>query len=176
MKLTLPEPYSPFLDNLTFPILPSHMFSGVRSVDIKLHPANLRAVGSGPFRLNNLLLNDDNKLTEIVLDINPFYHGETSMLSGIKIRYFSNENLAVQALEQGEIMGIGGLRTNSLESIIVNEAFNVHTSVLPNTKIIFLNQQNESLKFFKGVINLENLSALSHAVIKSLYCLSNPNS
>ena len=79
LKLTLPEAYAPFLDHVTFPVLPAHMFSGVRSADLKLHPANLNPVGSGPFKVENLSLGDGNSNSEVLLTTNPFYHGDTPM-------------------------------------------------------------------------------------------------
>ncbi len=149
LKLTLPEAYAPFLDHVTFPVLPAHMFSGVRSADLKLHPANLSPVGSGPFRVENLSLADGESRAEIALITNPFYHGDTPMLSAIKIKYYLDEYSAIEALRQNEVMGVGGLSQGGIASMLNNDNFNIHSSLLPETKIILLNQQNESLKFFR---------------------------
>jgi len=149
LKITLPEPYAPFLDHVTFPILPSHMFSGVRSADLKLHPANLSPVGSGPFQVKDLTLGFDDSIPEVELVANPFYHGLSPMLSGIKIKYFPDESTAIEALEKGEIMGIGGLSQTGIISMLTNDEFDIHSSLLPETNMILLNQQNESLKFFR---------------------------
>ena len=149
LKLTLPEPYAPFLDNTTFPVLPAHMFSGVRSVDIQLHPANFRAIGSGPFKLEEVVVDEDNNLLEILLHENSLYHDNKPLLSAIKFIYYDNENLAVQALEQEVIMGVGGISQRTVQDIMINNVFHVHTSVLPDTKMILFNHQNESLDFFQ---------------------------
>jgi peptide/nickel transport system substrate-binding protein len=145
----LPEAYAPFLDHVTFPVLPAHMFSGVRSADLKLHPANLSPVGSGPFQVENLGLADKESPAEITLTTNPFYHGDTPMLSAIKIKYYLDEYSAIEALRQNEVMGVGGLSQGGIASILNNDNFNIHSSLLPETKMILLNQQNESLKFFR---------------------------
>ena len=149
LKLTLPEPYAPFLDHVTFPVLPAHMFSGVRSADLTLHPANLSPVGSGPFQVEDLILVGEESLPEVVLLGNPFYHGVTPMLSRIKVKYYPDETSAIEALEQGEVMGVGGLSQAGIASILTNDDFDIHSSLLPETKMILLNQQNESLKFFR---------------------------
>ena len=149
LKLTLPEAYAPFLDHVTFPVLPAHMFSGVRSADLKLHPANLSPVGSGPFQVENLSLADGESPAEIALTTNPFYHGDAPMLSAIKIKYYLDEYSALEALRQNEVMGVGGLSQGGIASMLNNDNFNIHSSLLPETKMIMLNQQNESLKFFR---------------------------
>ncbi len=149
LKITLPEPYAPFLDHVTFPILPSHMFSGVRSADLKLHPANLSPVGSGPFQVKDLTLGFDDLIPEVVLVANPFYHGVSPMLSGIKIKYYPDENTAIEALKKGEVMGLGGLSQTGIVSMLTNDKFDIHSSLLPETNMILLNQQNESLNFFR---------------------------
>ena len=149
LKLTLPEAYAPFLDHVTFPVLPAHMFSGVRSADLKLHPANLSPVGSGPFKVENLSLADGESHAEIALTTNPFYHGDTPMFSAIKIKYYLDEYSAIEALRQNEVMGVGGLSQGGIASMLNNDNFNIHSSLLPATKMILLNQQNESLKFFR---------------------------
>ncbi|HCU80126.1 MAG TPA: hypothetical protein DGN60_03050 [Chloroflexi bacterium] len=149
LKLTLPEPYAPFLDHVTFPVLPAHMFSGVRSADLKLHPANMNPVGSGPFKVENLNLGDGHSISEIVLTTNPFYHGDTPMLTAIKLKYYLDESSSIEALRQNEIMGVGGLSQKGIDSMLNNVNFDIHSSLLPETKMILLNQQNESLKFFR---------------------------
>jgi peptide/nickel transport system substrate-binding protein len=46
-------------------------------------------------------------------------------------------------------MGVGGLSQGGIASMLNNDNFNIHSSLLPATKMILLNQQNESLKFFR---------------------------
>ncbi|GIS67898.1 MAG: hypothetical protein CM1200mP6_09660 [Anaerolineaceae bacterium] len=71
------------------------------------------------------------------------------MFSAIKIKYYLDEYSAIEALRQNEVMGVGGLSQGGIASMLNNDNFNIHSSLLPATKMILLNQQNESLKFFR---------------------------
>ena len=51
VQFKLPEPYAPFLDYLTFGLLPSHLLGDLTMAELIDNPFNLQPVGSGPYRL-----------------------------------------------------------------------------------------------------------------------------
>lgn len=78
------------------PILPRHVYGDGQ--DPKTHPANLQAVGAGPFRLVEFVPSD-----RIVLERNPDYFLDGQpCLDRIVIRIVRDGAAAVQALERGE--------------------------------------------------------------------------
>ena len=149
LKLTLPEPYAPFLDHTTFPVLPAHKFSGIRSGDLSLHPANESPVGAGPFQIERLLRNENDQWVEANLAANPYYHGQAPMLSHLRLLFFPDEVTAVQALQQGEIMGVGGIGSLVVAEMLSERDYDIFSAMLPEYKMILLNQQNASLPFFR---------------------------
>ena len=149
LKLILLEPYAPFLDHTTFPVLPAHRFSGIRSGDLSLHPANESPVGAGPFRIERLLRNDNGQPVEALLVANSYYHGPAPMLSHVRLLFFPDEATAVQALHQGQIMGIGGISNSAIESMLPERDHDIFSALLPEYRLILLNQQNAALPFFQ---------------------------
>ena len=149
LKLTLPEPYAPFLDHTTFPVLPAHRFSGIRSGDLSLHPANESPVGTGPFQVERLLRNERGQLVEALLAANPYYHGPAPMLSHVRLLFFPDEVIAVQALQQGEIMGVGGISNLAVDALLPESDYSIFSTLLPEYRLILLNQQNAALPFFQ---------------------------
>ena len=149
LKLILLEPYAPFLDHTTFPVLPAHRFSGIRSGDLSLHPANESPVGAGPFRIERLLRNDNGQPVEALLVANSYYHGPAPMLSHVRLLFFPDEATAVQALQQGQIMGIGGISNSAIESMLPERDHDIFSVLLPEYRLILLNQQNAALPFFQ---------------------------
>jgi peptide/nickel transport system substrate-binding protein len=149
LKLTLPEPYAPFLDHTTFPVLPAHKFSGIRSGDLSVHPANESPVGAGPFRMERLLRSEIGRPVEVLLSANPYYHGPEPMLSYVRMLFFPNEATAVKALLQGEIMGVGGLSNLAAADLLPESDYNIFSALLPEYRLILLNQQNAALTFFR---------------------------
>lgn len=52
IKFTLPEAFAPFMDYLSFGVLPKHLLENVPSDTLKDAPYNLKPVGSGPYRFD----------------------------------------------------------------------------------------------------------------------------
>ncbi len=149
LKLVLLEPFAPFLDHVTFPVLPAHRFSGIRSGDLSLHPANESPVGAGPFKVERLLRKDNGQPVEALLVANPYYHGPAPMLSHVRLLFFPDEATALQALQQGQITGIGGISNSAIESMLPDRDHDIFSVLLPEYKFILLNQQNAALPFFQ---------------------------
>ena len=58
IQFVLPEAYAPFLDYLTFGVLPSHLLGDLSVTEIIDSPFNLQPVGSGPYRFDHLIVED----------------------------------------------------------------------------------------------------------------------
>ncbi len=66
LQFKLPEPFAPFLDSLTFGVLPSHLLGDLALADIVNDPFNLQPIGSGPYRFDHLLTTEG-QITGVVL-------------------------------------------------------------------------------------------------------------
>ena len=148
LKLTLSEPYAPFLSHTTFPVLPQHRFAGIRSGDLSLHPANESPVGAGPLMVERITRNQNGQLVEALLSPNPYYHGHSPMLKHVQLLFFPDETTAVQALHQGEIMAVGGISSGTVASVLPASDYNIFSALLPEFRLILLNQQSAALPFF----------------------------
>ena len=106
LQFLLPEPFAPFLDYLSFGILPDHIFAGLVMDEIIDHPFNLAPVGTGPFQFNRLLVEDD-RIVGVVLDAFDEYFLARPYLDEINFRYYPSSEAAFQAYIQGEVEGLG---------------------------------------------------------------------
>ena len=66
LQLRLTEPFAPFMDYLTFGILPRHILGGLSVDEIIASPFNLKPVGSGPFQFSHLLV-ENGQIKGVVL-------------------------------------------------------------------------------------------------------------
>ena len=66
IKFTLPEPFVPFLDFLTFGILPQHLLETLTADQLASTDFNLAPVGSGPYKFDHLTV-DNGQITGVVL-------------------------------------------------------------------------------------------------------------
>lgn len=94
----LRRPYAPLLQQLDVveaPILPRHVYGGA---DPLKHPANLRPVGTGPFRFVDYRAD-----REIRYHANASYFGRAPGVSAVTLRIIPDAGIQVAALERGEV-------------------------------------------------------------------------
>ena len=70
LKFTLPEPYVPFIDYLTFGVVPKHLLESVPPDQMATAEFNIDPVGTGPYKFDQLIV-ENGQITGVVLD--PFH-------------------------------------------------------------------------------------------------------
>jgi len=141
----LKEPYQPFLASLTVGLIPIHLWQNINPERWLLAEANLKPVGTGPWRFKSLSKDKQGNLIAYTLEPNPYTHTAKPHLNQIEVKFYSSLNDASDALKQGAIDGLGGLNLNN-ENFSARK-YNTLDLILPQyTAILFNPQQNSSLK------------------------------
>ncbi|MDP2995135.1 MAG: ABC transporter substrate-binding protein, partial [Anaerolineales bacterium] len=74
IKFTLQEPFVPFLDYLTFGVLPQHLLETVSADQLSSTEFNLAPVGSGPYKFDHLTV-ESGQITGVVLTVSENFYG-----------------------------------------------------------------------------------------------------
>lgn len=117
------QPYGPFLQRLDVveaSIIPKHIYDGK---DVQNDPANLKPIGTGPFKFTEYVKGD-----HVTLDRNPTYFKKDA--SGTQLPYLDkailriipNVTTAEQALEQGEVDYLGSVSGADLARLQTNSS------------------------------------------------------
>jgi peptide/nickel transport system substrate-binding protein len=146
VQFQLPEPFAPFLDYLTVGLLPDHLLRGVSAGDLIDHPFNLDPLGTGPFRLDQYIL-EDNLIVGVSLVAFDEFYGQQPFLERIEFRLFGNEQDALEAYHNGEVNGVGHIGESILDEALSLPSMNIHSARLPRIGLIFLNLQNPEKDF-----------------------------
>jgi peptide/nickel transport system substrate-binding protein len=146
VQFQLPEPFAPFLDYLSVGLLPDHLLRGVSAGDLIDHPFNLDPIGTGPFLLDQFIL-EDSQITGVSLVAFDEFYGQQPFLERIELILFENEQDALKAYNNGEVKGIGYLGESILNEALSLPSMNVHSARLPHLGLIFLNLQNPEKDF-----------------------------
>ena len=96
LKFTIPEPFAPFLDYLTFGVLPMHLLEGVPPEGLANTDFNINPVGSGPYKFDHLLL-DEGQITGVVLTSFDNYYGKPPFIPQVVFRYYPTSANALDA-------------------------------------------------------------------------------
>ncbi len=143
---TLPEPFAPFLDFLSQGILPEHLLSAISAADLAAQTFNIAPVGSGPFRLDHLIVDQD-RITGLVLAPYADYYGKKAFLDDVEFHYYPTVESAFGALEAGQVMGLGGLTPPLVDRALRIPNLQMYSAREPKMAIVFLNLQNDEVPF-----------------------------
>lgn len=141
IKFILKNTYSPFLNNLTFGILPKHLWEFIGSGNFPLAEYNLsKPVGSGPYKFKQLAKDKSGKINSIELAANENYYFKEPRIKKIIIKFFQNEEEAISAFNRKEIKGIGYISPDNKKMIVDSENSNIYRLNIPRYFAILFNQ------------------------------------
>lgn len=150
MQLKLPESFAPFMDYLSFGVIPQHLFEGMTIEEIASSPLNLSPVGSGPFQFSELIMDGD-VITGVKLTAFPDYAGEKPFLTEVVFQYYPDAVSAYQAFKAGYVQGISEIPADLMDEALVEEDLNLYTGRLPRISLLLLNLNDQGVEFFQEV-------------------------
>lgn len=150
VQFKLPEPFAPFLDYLSFGILPSHILTGKTIDQINDSDFNIKPVGSGPYRFDRMIV-DNNQITGLVLTANQDYYGKVPYIAQLVFRYYPDSNAALAAYKAGQVQGISQITTSALTGALGEPNLAIYSGRMPELSLLFLNLKNNEVSFFQDV-------------------------
>jgi peptide/nickel transport system substrate-binding protein len=150
LQFRLPEPFAPFLDYLTFGVLPEHLLGDLTPQEIINSEFNLRPIGSGPFRFDRFLTETD-QITGVVLTAFEDYYQEPAFIEQFIFKYYPDSDSAIEAYQAGEVLGIDQVTNDILQAALAEPNLNMHSGQVPLLSIIFLNLDDPQVPFFQDL-------------------------
>jgi peptide/nickel transport system substrate-binding protein len=148
MQFRLPMAFAPFMDYLSFGVLPKHLLGNMDAATLMNAPYNLEPVGSGPYRFGELL-NENNEVTGVVLNAWDGYYAGRPFIDQIVFHYYETPEAAYQAYQEGDVLGISYVDAQLLPTVLSDPTLNVYSTRLPNLSIVLLNLDNAEKQFFQ---------------------------
>ncbi len=150
LQFRLPEPFAPFLDYLTFGILPQHLLGDLSPEEIIDAQYNLQPIGSGPFKFDQFLVDGD-QITGVALSAFEDYYADPAFIEQFTFKYYPDPQAALTAYQDGEVLGISRVTNDILPGALQEPDLNMHSGQVPLLSIIFLNLDNPQVPFFQDV-------------------------
>ena len=148
LKFTLPEPYVPFIDYLTFGILPKHLLESISPDEMTTADFNINPVGTGPYRFDHLIV-DDGEIAGVVLTISPNYYGTAPFIEQVVFRYYPTSAAAMDAYRQGDVLSVSQITPDVLSGALEEPNISVYTSRLSQMSMVLLNLNNPQVAFLQ---------------------------
>ncbi len=155
-QFILPEPFAPFLDYLTFGIVPRHLLGDLSFDQIIDAPYNLQPVGSGPYKFDRLIV-EDGQITGVVLSFFEDYYGDKPFLEQLVFRYYPDSAAALQAYSEGLVQGISSVSTDVLSQVLAQPDLSVYTGRMPELSMILFNLKDPEVSFLQDEVVRKSL-------------------
>ena len=148
LKFTLPEPFVPFMDYLTFGVLPKHLLESVPAEQMPDAEFNINPVGTGPYEFDHLIV-DDGEITGVVLTASDTYYGTAPFIEQVVFRYYETSADAMNAYQQGDVLSVSQITTDVLSTALEEPSLSVYTSRLPQISFVVFNLNNPEVAFLQ---------------------------
>ncbi len=136
----LAESHAPFLNKLTFGILPQHIYEEIPAEKFLLTKLNLEPVGSGPFEYSESKKDSEDNLISYQLLANPEYYDRPAYLEKITLNFYSSEDELFDAYSKKKINGFGVHSYEKANDLSARRDTRVHAMQLSRYFAIFFNQ------------------------------------
>ena len=141
---TLKQSYAPFLENLSFGLLPAHLWRDISAENFSFHNLNLEPIGTGPYKIKKITRNRDNiPIAYELMAFKNFTLGEPK-LTTLLINFYPSEDELLAAYEAGAIESLSAISSAVVKNLISNK-ITLATAPLPRIFAVFFNQNQTKI-------------------------------
>ena len=148
LQFHLPEPFAPFLDYLSFGILPKHIFASIPIDQLGNAEFNLKPIGTGPYQFDHLIL-ENGQINGVVLTAFDKYYNQQPFIQQVVFRYYPTPVEALIAYQQGEVLGVSQVTSASLKDALAEPNLSLYSCRQPELSLILLNLDDGTVPFFQ---------------------------
>jgi peptide/nickel transport system substrate-binding protein len=168
VTFTLPEPYVPFLENTTLGILPRHIWEGVNADQYRFSQFNITPVGSGPYRVTEVIRDKSGIPASYELLAFDAYALGTPHITAMQFRLFDSRIEALEAFKTGDVHAVGGVPYVDVAGLLESQGqntFAVRRIPLLRTFAVFMNHNRQPLLLRKEVREALAVATPKNAIV-----------
>jgi peptide/nickel transport system substrate-binding protein len=128
-----------FWSNLTFGILPEHIWGKIKPENFTQSEFNLKPVGTGPYKFASLARNLENKIKLYDLIINEKFYDQSPFIKDLVFSFYSDFDQALEMLKNQEIEGLNYSSKQLNQDLSFVGNFKYYQFNLPYYTAVFLN-------------------------------------
>lgn len=145
LQFQLPQANPLFLNDLTLGILPAHIWSEIAPANAHLADANLKPVGSGPYRATSYTRDGRGAILHFHLSRFSGYYGLRPFIEEIRFRFYPDKAGAIQAIANGQADAVGFIPWSEAGRLRADQ-FRTLSLDLPQQTIAFFNTRDQLLR------------------------------
>ncbi len=170
IQFTLKQPYSGFLANTTIGIIPKHIWDAVNDDQFIFSQYNIQPVGSGPYKVDAIDRDSGGIPVSYRLISWKDYTSKRPFISTISFYFFSREDKALSALNDGTIDSLPSIDPVEAKKLASNtaEGYTILETPLPRIFGVFFNQTQSAILADPVVRNALDMATDRSAIIDSV--------
>ncbi len=161
ISFTLSEAYTSFLPTMTIGIIPQHIWGNITPDNSRLAEANIKPIGSGPYKFSKLQKETGGRLISYTLESFEKYHDHQPYIKTIQFKFYTDTISSLDALQRQNIDGVEFISFGDRVQLSQMKTINYHSFSLPQYTALFINQNTNEFLATKAV-----RVALAHALDK----------
>ena len=143
IEVTIPEPFTAFIENLTFGILPEHILKDVTPANLSRSEFNQKPVGLGPFKFKSLTKDTKSGVIQsYTLTRNEEYYDKQPYLQTVFFKFYADIDEAFNELKNDSINGLVVSPYLDIAKDIKQGRLLSHNLIMPKYTAIFYNSVN----------------------------------
>ncbi len=155
-----------FKETLTLGIVPKHVWKNLTDEQISLSDLNIKAVGSGPYKIDSIEA-ESGIPTRFILKAHKYYTLGRPYIETITISTYQNEKYLLKALEDKDIQRAHGISPEKIQTLKIASS-SIQTSLLPRTFSIFFNPNKSSPLADKNVRKALQLATDKNRIVNEV--------
>jgi peptide/nickel transport system substrate-binding protein len=140
VQFTLSSPSASFLSVTSVGILPRHLWESVKPADMAASQLNLRAVGSGSWRI----IDEGRRTKDEGVILEP-YPASDGAISRLWFRLYPSFGAALDGFKGGEVHGLGHIPHDQLAEVASVPGVQLHKQALARYSMLLLNTRSPLL-------------------------------
>lgn len=145
LEFFLKEPYAPFLNVLTFGILPQNLWANISPQNATLAEYNIKPVGTGMYKLKTFTKDKMGNIKTYSLVRNDNYYGHKPYIKNLILKFYPDFDSMYFALKSKEIQGASFLPKPFREEFADNKNVEIKSLQLPQYTALFFNQEQKDI-------------------------------
>ena len=147
----LKNKYAQFLNNLTLPIIPTHLWENIRPINFALSELNLKPIGSGPYKFNRLQKDSSGRIRLYELEANNNFYGQGPFIDKIQFKFYESEDALIDAFNKSEFDNLSFVSSKNLNKIKFKQRLEIENSKMPRYFGVFFNQNQSKTLSDKNI-------------------------
>lgn len=144
VRFVLEKPYTPFLENTTIGILPSHLWKEAAGEMMSFSDLNINPIGSGPYKMSGVSRDSSGIISSATLIANKKFALGRPNISKLIIKFYPSEEKLMTAYKNRDIDMVSAVTPQSLEDI-KRSGSEIKIFSLPRIFGVFFNKNNAKI-------------------------------